>query len=235
MEKKTCLIIDDTDQSDIRERIRANGLKLNIDIECREFNVGSQWRTDLLNDGNIDIEKVIQIFKEEFNGVKFDLIAFDYDLEDKEQDLERKVTGLTLISRIGEIRKRSIKLIYSAMLNDLLQDIFEEYKKTQNLRTAKSRIKSLLFNGIRDFADRSDYDSKIITLLQAKEPNIDDLIEEKMREYNSMTFLSIYPAFKGMTFGNIADIMESDIIRGNKFKREIIDQIISNMVEINEK
>ena len=70
-------------------------------------------------------------------------------------------------------------------------------------------------------------------LLAINEPNIDSIIEKKMRENHSLNFLSIYPPFIGKTFGEIAKIIESDITIGHKFKLEIIEQAISMMVDLN--
>jgi len=233
-----CLIIDDSDQEATIERIESDGKKIGLEIKCYEFNVGSQKEQSLFyNEGKISIERVIEEFDKRFTGIKLHLIAFDYDLEDAEADRDKKVNGLRLIQQIGQKRISADKLLYSSEIDELIKEIVNSYNRNGDIKSVKESIRALFVNGIVDFAGKEDYNTKIINILRSsasRKNTVDGIIESKMREYGDYTFKSIYPPFKNKKLKEIADIIESDRTQGYNFKSEIVEQTISNMIQLND-
>jgi len=123
MIKRTCLLIDDEKQDENFPTIIDEGKKHQLDVECYQFNVGNQERRDLLENEEISLEKVVKVFKKEFKGIKFDLIAFDWNIGSG-------IKGPTIIKYFNDnnIRRSVPKILYSGVLKEEIEKLCNSYR-----------------------------------------------------------------------------------------------------------
>lgn len=82
MIKRSCLIIDNDDQTEEIKQLVRDAKHQGIDLDCRQFEVGNTAFTQILSSGKIDIDKVEKEAKRRYKNLEFDIIAFDYELDD---------------------------------------------------------------------------------------------------------------------------------------------------------
>jgi hypothetical protein len=228
--ERVCLLIDNEDQTSSMEKIVREGNKQGLKINCLQFNVGGTERDDLLTDGKIDIQKVIDVFKTEFRRDKFHLIAFDWQLDDE------SINGVELIRLFDskEIRKNTKKLLYSGVLKEEIQSLLEKYaKKEVDFKYAWNQINTLIRINIIDFVDRSEYEKAIVDIISKTDDPIDSIFEKKLREYPDLVFQNTYPMFEGKKLSELADLIETDVPKGSKFKNELIEQVVAYLLQMN--
>jgi len=228
---KNCLIIDNEDQSDEIEGIVRKAKNKGFNINCYQFNVGSTSREDLLNDAKaIDLTKVISAFDNEFKGIPFHLIAFDWQLSDE------TTNGIELIRQFQHhgIRKNTPKFLYSGVLKEQIASMLQEFRdgKRQENQVV-NWLNSLIRTPIVDFVDRPEYADTIVSFLEKSHDPLEFHIESELRKLKDFEFKSVFPEFAGKKYGDIADIIEADYQKGNQFKKEIINQLISYLTAIN--
>lgn len=232
--RKRCLIIDDEDQTAEIERLYSFGEKKGLAISCEQFSVGSQKRADLFDGKNLNKDKVFNAFKKECTG-GYDLIAFDYQLQD-----EGGITGIDLVKILGSEKKSSIKIVYSGILDTILSDILNKYaEKKTDFKKAKASIVTLFNAGVTDYVERVGrvgYEEILVDHLTKDEFASDKLLIRKLEEYGKLEFRSTYPLFKGKLLSEIAaEIDRAGNPHSSKFQIELIEQAISNMIDLNTK
>jgi len=230
MMNKNCIIIDNEDQSEIIEKLVRDGKAKGITIDCEQFNVGSTFENELLTDGVIDINKVVNEYKKRFKNQTFQLAAFDWDLSDPKTD------GIELMRQFThhKIFKNTPKLLYSGLLEDKLSSKIEEYKKGDlSKKDLLDRIKTLINADIKGFVGRENYDRDIIGILEGTDETLDLIIEEELNKLPELRFSNkfINEKFKGKTFYEIATILEENDLLRNAFKKEIIQQVVAYLSE----
>lgn len=234
MIKRTCLIIDNEDQSEEIEKLIRDAKNRGIELDCYQFNVGNTAFSEILTNGLIDIEKVVKEFKSRFKDQYFDIIAFDWDLEDE------RVTGVELIRQLNNknIAKFSPKIVYSGLLNEVLSRIVQENIIMENSapifkNSGITKIKSLVKNRVFDYLDRESRDAMILKFLKEEIQSTELILSQILRKFPDFKFENnfIDPKFNGMSFQEIAVILESEVTTANEFKREIIQQVISYLTE----
>lgn len=230
MIKRTCLFIDDEKQDDVFPIIIGEGLKYNLDIKCYQFNVGNQERRDLLEDEEISLEKVINVFKREFLGIKIDLIAFDWNIGSG-------IKGPTLIKHFNDndVRKNVSKILYSGALEEEVQELCESYRNNTSMpfKTIWNQIKTLISTNTLDFVGKDNYEKKVVQLLKKVDDTFESSIEEELRKFPDFIFKSSFSNehFKGKTFAEIADIVDGDKNLKNDLTMEITQQIMAYLTE----
>ncbi len=229
--EKFCLLIDDEDQGPNIEKIEREGKKKNLLIKCFQYNVGGINNEHLLENGAIQLDKVMDNFHNEFQGISFDLIAFDWDFNDT------VVNGIELIRVFQErkIRLKTPKLLYSGRLKDEIESYFEGYKEEKiSFETAWNRVNALVNANIVGFKDRNDYEMGIVKYFDQNQlPTPENIIIRELRKYSSLTFHNIYPPFDNLTLSEIAQIIENDEPKGLKFLSNILELTIAHMIDIN--
>ncbi|MGJ3234359.1 hypothetical protein [Marivirga sp.] len=226
MIKRTCLIIDDNDQSEEIESLQRRSKEIHgIELICHQFNIGNSSFTEVLTNGLIDQDKVVAEFKKRFGGINFNIVALDYDLE----DTAIKGTDLIRIFNHYNLLKKSPKMIYSGILDDVLKDIIRDL----SLDKAVTKIKSMVRNKVIDYLDRNHRDSQILKFLSEDPLSSELLISNILNSHPDLVFENNFVSdkFKGKTFAEIAEMLDENITLDNEFKKEIIEQVISYLTE----
>ncbi len=239
MISRTCLIIDNEDQSDEIEKLVRDAQNIGIHLECHQFNVGNTGYSEVLTNGLIDISKVVQEYRNRFKNQEFDIVAFDWDLEDE------NITGVELIRKFIEnkIAKLSPKLVYSGVLDDVIKKIFQENVEVKMIGGknkaivkdgAVTAIKSLVKNGALDYLDRGQRDPMILKFLKENIQSTELIVVQALNKFPDFVFGNrfVNEKFRGLTFKEIADYLEKDDFQGNEFKREIIHQVLAYLTKI---
>lgn len=239
MIERSCLIIDNEDQSDEIEKLVRDAGFSGILLDCQQFNVGSTSNPEFLTGGLIDIKKVIEEFKRKFKNKYFDIVAFDWDLEDED------ITGVELIRHFtsSKILKFSPKIVYSGVIDEVLTKIVEESldivktrggaQKPVLKQIGLTKIKSLIKNGVLEYLDRGSRDAMILKFLKENLQSTELIISQVLRKHPEFKFENnfVNTKFNGKTFQELADVLENAELLGTEFKREIIQQVISYLTE----
>lgn len=238
MIKRTCLIIDNEDQTEEIEKLVRDAENSGIHLDCHQFNVGNTGYSDILTEGLIDITKVVSEYRKKFQNQYFDIIAFDWDLEDE------NITGVELIRKFTEnkIAKLSPKLVYSGVLDDVIKKIIQENLELKNVAGkfnpiikdgAISKIKSLVRNRVFEYLDRGQRDPMILKFLKEDIQSTELIIVQTLNQFPNFRFNNkfVNEKFRGKTFQEIASYLDTDDLQGTEFKREIIEQVIAYLTE----
>lgn len=223
---RTCLIIDDNDQSEELETLKRQAKDIHgIILQCYQFNVGNSSFTDVLTDGLISKEKVALEFRKNFGRGNFNIVALDYDLE----DTNIKGTDLIRIFNHNGLLKNTPKFIYSGLLDSILKDIIRD----STLDAAVTKIKSMVRNKVIDYLDRDQRDFQILKFLSEDPLSTELIISQTLRKFPDFMFGNnfINTNFIGKTFNEIADYLDDDMKMENEFKKEMIEQVISYLSE----
>lgn len=239
MIKRSCLIIDNEDQTEEIEQLVRDARYQGIDLDCKQFEVGNTAYTEVLSLGKIDIDKVQKEVKRRYKNLVFDIIAFDYELDDDE------INGVELLRNFNNRRlfKRTPKLVYSGVLDQVLRNIIEPNLGILKLKDEADRaiikqeglakIKSLIKYSVHEYLDRDDRDSIIIKFLKDDIQSTELIVTQALRLYPDFIFEQnfVNDKFNGMSYAEVADILDNDDILGVEFKREIIQQVIAYLTE----
>nr|WP_321411883.1 hypothetical protein [uncultured Allomuricauda sp.] len=239
MIKRSCLIIDNEDQTEEIEQLVRDAKHQGIDLDCRQFEVGNTAYTEVLSLGNIDIDKVEKEVKKRYKNIVFDIIAFDYELDDEE------INGVELLRNFNNKRlfRHTPKLVYSGVLDQVLKNIIEpnlgilkidgQPDKAVIKQKGLAKIKSLIKYSVHEYLDRDDRDSIIIKFLKDDIQSTELIVTQALRRYPDFVFEQnfVNEKFNGMSFGDVADILDNNDILGVEFKREIIQQVIAYLTE----
>lgn len=230
---KKCLIIDNEDQKESGsfEEFEAQAKSKRIKVECYQFLIGSSRRPDLLTKGQIDMTKVIPIFKNEFKGLTFDLILVDWDFDDE------KINGVDLIRHFQHegIRKSTPKILYSGILREEIASLFEKYKEGEiTFDKVWKQIRALIEINIVDFIDRTDYEKDSISFLKKNPPNSDMILISELRDNPDIFFNNDITKLNGKNFEEVAEIIENEPDLGTKFKRLLIEESIAYLSKLSD-
>lgn len=225
MIKRSCLIIDNEDQAEEIEKLVRDCQYKGIDLECHQLNIGLSSFTDVLTNNLIDGDKVASVFKSRFGRRNFNLVAFDYDLEDSNV----KGTDLIRIFNHHKLLKKSPKMVYSGLLDDVLKDIIKDL----SLDKAVTKIKSMVRNKVIDYLDRDHRDAQILKFLNEDPVSSELLVSDILNTHPDLVFENnfVNDKFEGKKYSEIAEMLDDDITLDNEFKKEIIEQVISYLTE----
>lgn len=227
---KRILIIDNEPQSEEIEKMIRDAHNSGIELECDQYNVGSTEETDLLDNGLLNIEKVIQEYKKRYTGKSYSLIACDWDLNDD------KIDGIELLRQFSanNIWKHTPKMLYSGLLDEKLNEKLESYKSGKLTKDRlRSHIKLLINSDLRGFHKREDYDKHIISFLKDEEETLDLVVEDLLLKFPELKFKGAWEhhSFSGKTFEEVARIISSDEHLHKLFKRELIEECMAYLTE----
>lgn len=229
MGEKICLLIDNESQISSMETIERESKKAGTPIKCYQFSVGSTNNPEFLTNNKIDLQKVIHEFGKQYGSITFDLIAFDWSLDDED------INGVELIKcfQDNRLRRSTPKLLYSGQLKDEMQSILDLYKEGKiAFKKAWSQIRTLVEIDIVDFKDREEYEMAIVNYLHKNNPNLETVLVKELRNNSDLTFHGNYEKFENLTFAEIATIIENDPDRSVPFKKGLIEEAIAFLVDL---
>lgn len=181
---KRILLTDDADQSSILKKIQRRAKAKNINLDFDQFNAGGQRLPELFSaDGNLDVSKVKQYYKEYYKGKHFDIVACDYQLS------VDNVNGVELLRQMGNecFANGQRFLIYSGLLETI---IVENVVKTCSVSGGQIQVNQLLLKYIKHlvnaqyigFVDRADLVETILNHL-LDHTSLENLLEEAVEKY----------------------------------------------------
>jgi len=228
MIERTCLIIDDENQEGIFEKIQRLGEKHNLKIECLQLNVGNQEYREFLDNEEISLQKVSEVFQERYKGKSIHVMAFDWNLGSN-------IKGPHIIKHFNDnkIRENIPKLLYSGALKEEVEKIFSLYKDGQfTFKKAWDEIQPLMATHATIFKERDTYENGIIELLKKVDDTFDSTIEEELRKFPDLVFKPGFTnkSFNGKTYQEIANLLNDKQLK-NEFNKEIIQQVMAYLTE----
>lgn len=228
--KKRILIIDNEPQTEEIEKMIRDAHNEGIELVCDQYNVGSTEETDLLEQGVLKIDKVINEYKKRYKGLSYSLIACDWELNDDNID------GIELMRQFNahNIWKHIPKMLYSGLLDEKLSEKLESYKSGELSKgRLLSHIKLLINSDLKGFHKREDYDRHIISFLKDGEETMDVIVEDILLKFPNFKFKGAWEhrSFAGKTFKEVADIISSDENLHKNFKRELIEECVAYLTK----
>src|ERR1051326_5875058 len=196
---KNCLIIDDKHPKDEIEKLEEKGKSSSFEIKCHYFNPTEKKysRQEKVN-GHIELvidkDLVLKGLQEEFDGKQqIDLIASDYDFEDK-----GGTDGLGLLQFLRENwRSKVPSIIYSTLADTIKENL---QKEIQKIITDKDRLIEFLegyYNNHPDHTiDKKTFTNEVFNFLKKYKFSMTNRLAEKMMDYKDYGFENIFPEFK---------------------------------------
>ena len=229
MKQKRCiLVIDDKSQSAVIKGLTSKYSK-DFDLDFIVIRTGAaELKKDDSED--LDIDKLKTEIETKIKGKHLDVALSDFDLECP------YFTGLDAVHLVHEIRKNVSFFVYSGNWNEVIKSVVgQEYQKA-SIKELVGGINKLLKSQIIDCIDRTDYQEILIDYLKKDKGNsIEHQLATLLRANGEMKFESCFPEFKGMTFNEIADMIESHSdARSEEWIEAILAQTIAYIVKVNQ-
>lgn len=229
MKQKRCiLVIDDKSQSAV---IKGFTSKYSKDFDL-DFIAIRTSAAELKKDDSedLDIDKLKTEIESKIKGKHLDIALSDFELECS------YFTGLDAVDLVHKIRKNVSFFVYSGNWNEVIKSVVgQEYQKA-SIEELVGGVNKLLNSQIIDCIDRADYQDILIDYLNKEKGNsIEYQLATSLRVNGEMKFESCFPKFKGMTFNEIADMIEchSDA-RSDEWIKAILVQTIAYLVKVNQ-
>jgi hypothetical protein len=220
-----CLIIDDKDQErDFDSLVKTPLKKDGYDVKGLFIKTAIPEIQD--DNQNLDKDKLIKHIKNVIGDSTVDLIATDFDLSDE------NLNGIDVVEIIRDLRPNTPLFMYSGKIGDAIKAVIGDHTKISNEELTDG-VKKIIGYKILDFVNRPGYPSTIIHLVKSRSKSITSFFIEKLREYPDFEFKSCYPNFKGAKLGAIANQIEKSTYQGRDFQKELVEQTIAYLIEIN--
>lgn len=227
-ERKCILLIDDKDQEDVTNSIKLL-LRKDIDLEFILIRTAApEFRKDDSDD--LDVEKLKNNIESKIRCKKIDIALTDFDLECD------YLNGLGVVRMVHEIRPKVNFLIYSGNWDKVIRTVVGKDYKQASIDELVGGINSLIHDKIINCIGRTDYKAELIEFLKQ---NSGDSIEQRLstllRSHGELTFESCFPEFKGMTFSEIADVIDNHSdARSDEWIEAVLTQTIAYLVKVNQ-
>ena len=227
-ERRCILLVDDKDQGDVADNIRLQ-MRSDFDLEFILIRTASPiYKNEETEE--VDLDKLKIDIKAKIQYKRIDVALTDFDLESE------VINGLGIVHLVHEIRPKVEFLIYSGNWNEVIRTVVGgDYQEAPIDRLIEG-INALIHDGIVDCIDRTDYKDDLIKYLNKKKGNsIEHRLCSLLRAHGDMIFESCFPAFKGMTFDEIADMIDghSDA-RSEEWIDSLLTQTIAYLVTVNQ-
>jgi len=229
MKQKRCiLVIDDKSQSTVVKGIESKLFK-DFDLDFILIRTAdAKFKKDDSED--LDVEKLKTEIETKIKGKHIDIALSDFDLECP------YFTGLDAVHMVHEIRENVNFFIYSGNWNKVIESVVGKDYQSASIEELVKGINKLIKAQIIDCIDRTDYQE---TLIEYLKKNKGDTIEHRLaillRAHADLKFESGFPKFKGMTFNEIADMIENHSdARTDEWIDTILTQTIAYLVKVNQ-
>lgn len=222
------MLVDDKDQGDVAESIKIQ-LRNEFDLEFILVRTASQdYKKD--DSEEIDLDKLRNGIKTLIRYKRIDVALTDFDLNN---DI---IDGLGIVHMVHEFRPRVKFLIYSGNWNEVIRTVVgSDYQKASIDHLVKG-INAFIHDRIVDCIGRTDYKEDLIKYLRKNEiDSIERRLCSLLRAHGDMRFESCFPEFKGMTFNEIADLVDNHSdARSDEWIDAVLTQTIAYLVKVNQ-
>ena len=227
-EKRCILVIDDKSQTAVVNGIKSK-LSKDFDLDFIAIRTGA---ADLKKDDSedLDVDKLKSEIESKIKGKSIYLALTDFDLECS------YFTGLDAVHLVHEFRKKVRFFIYSGNWNKVIASVVgQEYQKA-SIEELVGGVNKLIKAQIIDCIERADYQETLIDYLKKdKVDSIEHRLATLLRANGEMKFESCFPDFKGMTFNEIADMIdEHSDARTDDWIEAVLIQAIAYLVKVNQ-
>ena len=228
MKQERCiLVIDDKDQEDVIGNIK---LKLQKEFDL-DFITIQTAAADLKenNSEELDVKKLKDEIIYKIKGKHIDIALTDFDLG-------CSLTGLDVVHMVHDIRPKVKFFVYSGNWNKVIKSVVGQEHSKATVEELVEGINKLIKAKIIDCVDRTDYQGTLIDYIEKnKGDSIEHRLSSLLRANGDMVFESCFPEFKGMTFSEIADKIDSHSdARSDEWIEAILAQTIAYLVKINQ-
>lgn len=228
MKQKRCiLLIDDKDQSDVTDSIK---MQLRNDFDL-EFILIRTAASELKKDGgeDLDIDKLKSEMEAKIKNKSIYIALTDFDLESD------SLNGLGVVRMVHEIRTKVSFLIYSGNWDEVIRTVVGKDYKNSSIDELVGGINNLIHDNIINCIGRTDYKDDLIKFLKEnKGDSIEHRLASLLRAHGEMKFESCFPEFKGMTFSEIADMIDNHSdARSDEWIEAVLAQTIAYLVKVN--
>lgn len=227
-ENRCILLIDDKDQGDVANSIKLQ-LKKDFDLEFILIRTAdSKLKKD--EEEELDLEKFKEEIETRIKNKNIYLALTDFDLESD------SINGLGVVRLIHELRPKLNFLIYSGNWDEVIRTVVGKSYKQASIDELVGGINDLIHDYIVNCIGRTDYKADLIEyLIKNKGDSIEYRLSTLLRANGEMKFESCFPEFKGMTFNEIADMIESHSdARSDEWIEAILAQTIAYLVKVNQ-
>lgn len=229
MKQKRCiLLIDDKDQSEVADSIK---LQLRNDFDL-EFILIRTAAAELKKDGeeDLDIGKLKSELEIKIKNKSIYIAFTDFDLESE------SINGLGVVQMVHELRPKLNFLIYSGNWDEVIRTVVGKDYKLASIDELVEGINDLIHDNIVNCIGRTDYKKDLIDYLKKnKGDSIEHRLSTLLRAHGEMKFESCFPEFKGMTFNEIADMIDNHSdARTDEWIEAVLTQTIAYLVKVNQ-
>ena len=227
-DQRCILLIDDKDQSDVTDSIK---LQLRNDFDL-EFILIRTAASELKKDDeeDLDIDKLKSEIEAKIKNKSIYIALTDFDLESS------SLNGLGAVRMVHEIRPKVKFLIYSGNWDEVIRTVVGKDYKNSSIDELVEGINNLIHDNIINCIGRTDYKADLIKFLKEnKGDSIEHRLAILLRAHGEMKFESCFPEFKGMTFNEIADMIDGHLdARSDEWIEAILAQTIAYLVKVNQ-
>ncbi|MDY5198647.1 MAG: hypothetical protein SPH36_01590 [Candidatus Cryptobacteroides sp.] len=227
-EHRCILLVDDKDQGDVTESIRIQ-MRSEFDLEFILIRTAApEYKKD--DSEEIDLDKLRDGIKTSIQYKTINVALTDFDLD---SDV---VNGLSIVHMVHEFRQKINFLIYSGNWNEVIRTVVGGDYQEAPIDHLVDGINAFIHDRIVDCIGRTDYKDDLIKYLRKNEnDSIEHRLSSLLRAHGDMIFESCYPEFKGMTFNEIADLVDNHAdARSDEWIDAVLSQTIAYLVKVNQ-
>ena len=220
-------MVDDKPQSAVIKGIKAKTVN-DFELDFIPIRTSSdELKKDDSED--LDVNKLRAEIESKIKNKHIDIALTDFDLECP------YLTGLDVVHIVQGIRDKMNFFIYSGNWNKVIESVVGQEYKNATIEELVGGINKLVNANIIDCIDRTDYKDVLIEFLKK---NTGDTIEHRLstllRAHSELQFESCFPEFKGMTFGEIADMIDNHSdARSDEWIEAVLTQTIAYLLKVN--
>ncbi len=227
-EERCILLIDDKDQSDVADSIKLQ-LKNEFDLE---FILIRTAASNLKKDGeeDLDTEKLKVEIETRIKNKNIYIALTDFDLESD------SINGLGVVRMVHELRSKLNFLIYSGNWDEVIRTVIGKDYKKASIDELVGGINDLIHDNIVNCIGRTDYMKDLIEYLKKNRgDSIEHRLSTLLRAHGEMKFESCFPEFKGVTFNEIADMIDNHSdARSDEWIETVLTQTIAYLIKVNQ-
>ena len=229
MKKTKCILLfDDKDQTKIIDSIKLS-TRQEFDLDFIFIRTSSA-ELKKEDSEDLDVAKLKDKIASEIQGKQIDIALTDFGLDCD------YLNGLDIVHMVHEFRRNLNFFVYSGNWNKVINSVIgEDYQKASSEQLVEG-INQLIHDKIIDCIGRVDYQEDLLKYLRHDSKNsMEHRLCALLRANGDMVFSSCFPEFKGMTFYEIADMIDNHSdARSDEWIEAVLTQTIAYLVKVNQ-